>query len=329
MTIVYCLLVVAVKRNWDISQIDVNNAFLHGDLQEEVLMKFPAGMIPPSLNHVCRLKKSLYGLRQASRRWYAKHTAALNFKEGKTSLVAVYVDDILLTGNDPTEIAFLKLFLDHEFKIKDLGKHASSPIDPCSKLRANEGALFSNPTLYCQLLGKLNFLTHTRSDLSFAVQHLSQYMQTPCVPHFEAALRCLRYLLNNPGMGLFLSSSRSFDLIAFYDSDWGTCPDTRRSISGYFITFGNSPVSWKSKKQALVSLSSAEAEYRSMRRVVAEITWLVRLLQNLSVSPLFPVALHTDSQAAIHIAKNLEPSSVEKIMENDEHIGFLLTLLSA
>lgn len=100
-------------------------------------MKFPAGLSPPSSNMVCRLKKYLYGLRQASRQWYARLTVALNFKGfshslndyslfykktgGSISLVIVYVDDILLIENNFQELQDLKHFLDAEFKIKDLG----------------------------------------------------------------------------------------------------------------------------------------------------------------------------------------------------------------
>jgi len=138
MTTIKALIVVAVKKNWKLHQIDVNNAFLHGDLHEEIYTKVPQGFHTQMPNAVCKLKKSLYGLKQASRQWYAKLAEVLYAKGYKHSnidyslfykktkhaniFLGVYADDILLTGDDEAEIHNLKVYLDDIFKIKDLGE---------------------------------------------------------------------------------------------------------------------------------------------------------------------------------------------------------------
>ncbi|PKI45998.1 hypothetical protein CRG98_033638 [Punica granatum] len=116
-------------------------------------------------------------------------------------------------------------------------------------------------------------------------------------------MRVLRYLKQSPGQGIYLKPI-SLDLAAFDDSDWASCPLTRRSVIGYFITLGECPVSWKTKKQTTISRSSAEAEYRAMAAVVSEIIWLRNLLSSLGVRMTTPTRLFCDNQAAIHITAN-------------------------
>ena len=137
MNTVRSLIAVAASKHWPLFQLDVNNAFLHGDLKEEVYMKVPEGMDNPD-KLVCRLKKSLYGLKQASRQWHeklAQSLHALGFSKSQHDhslfikksgedicIAAVYVDDIIVTGTNLSDIEELKSHLHHQFSIKDLGK---------------------------------------------------------------------------------------------------------------------------------------------------------------------------------------------------------------
>ena len=255
--------------------------------------------------------------------------------------LAVYVDDILLTGNDKLEMASLKAFLNHSFRIKDLGyahfflgieilqteqgllltqrkftldllkefgcsegPAVICPLSSTVKLKPDEGVLLTDPTVYRRLIGKLNFLTNTRPDIAFSVQHLSQFLQAPREPHMGAALHVLHYLQQEPTLGILLNKSPTFDLLAYCDADWASCPHSRRSVSGFVVFLGNTLISWKSKKQTIVSLSSAEAEYRSLRRLTSELSWLTRLLHELTITSVTPIPVKCDNMAAIYIARN-------------------------
>lgn len=156
-------------------------------------------------------------------------------------------------------------------------------------------------------------------------------MQDPRQRHMQAALRVLRYLLKDPELGLFMTTLPSSQLLDFCDSDWGFCPDTGKFLSGYFISFGSCPISWKSKKQTYISLSSAEDEYRFMRRVVSKLIWMVCLFDDLSIPISLHVTVRLDSQAAIHIAKNHVFHERTKHVEIDCHFvrqQFLAGLIS-
>ena len=122
------------------------------------------------------------------------------------------------------------------------------PLDSTQKLSAEDGEFFDNPALYRKAVGKLNLLTNTRPDLAFAVQHFSQFMKQPWVPHFKALIHLLRYLKHNPNLGILLNNQADFFLAAYCDSNWAACTHTRRSVSGYMIFFGHNLISWKSKK---------------------------------------------------------------------------------
>lgn len=129
-------------------------------------------------------------------------------------------------------------------------------------------------------------------------------MQNPRFCHFKEALRALRYLRSDLGQRILLNFDPSLRLLAFCDADRAFFMESHRSVSGFYITLDASPIYWKSKMQAFTSLSSSEVKYRSMHRVVAELTWLTRLLDDLSILPSLPVPIFSDSKAAIHIARN-------------------------
>lgn len=199
-------------------------------------------------------------------------------------------------------------------------KPSRSPVDPNLTLTQSEGSLLADPSQYRRLIGRMIYLTITRPDLAYAVHILSQFMDKPRKPHLDAAHLVLRYLKTTPGQGILLPSTGKLELTGFCDADWARCKDTRKSVTGYCVMLGKTPISWRSKKQTTVSRSSAEAEYRSMATTVCEITWLRNILQDLNQRQFRPTNLFCDNQAALHIASNPVFHERTKHIEIDCHV---------
>ncbi|XP_057986074.1 uncharacterized mitochondrial protein AtMg00810-like [Hevea brasiliensis] len=268
----------------------------------------------------------------------------------------IYVDDVIVTGTSITAITSVKKALHDKFTIKDLGplkyfpglevarsdsgiivsqrkfildliqdtglsnaKAVTSPLPIALHLSPDTGDLLPNPNQYRRLVGRLLYVNLTRPDISYAVQHLSQFMSAPRMPHWIAALHVVKYLKSCPSKGLFFPVSNDIQLSAFCDTDWASSTFSRKSLTGYCVFFWGAFIYWKTKKQATVSKSSAEAEYRAMAATVCELLWITYVLRDLQVSVMLPIPLYCDNKAALHIASNPVFHERTKHLEIDCH----------
>ncbi|XP_019087357.1 PREDICTED: uncharacterized protein LOC109127248 [Camelina sativa] len=193
-------------------------------------------------------------------------------------------------------------------------------MDPSDVLNTETGTLLQDVEQYRWLVGKLMYLTFTRPDITFAVHKLCQFTSAPRQPHLNAVYKVLHYLNGTIGQGTFYSANSDLKLKGFADADWGRCSDSRRSVLGLCMFLGPSLVSWKSKKQDTISMSSAESEYRAMAVAVKEILWLRTLMLYLWVDSSEAFALYCDNTAALHIANNSVFHERTKHLDMDCHI---------
>lgn len=169
------------------------------------------------------------------------------------------------------------------------------------------------------MVGKLIYLSHTRPDISFAVSVASQFMNNPTEDHMEAVYRILRYLKMTLGQGLFFKKTTNREVTIFTDSDWAGSVTDRRSTSGYCTYVWGNLVTWRSKKQSVVSRSSAEAEFRALSHGICEGIWLKRVLNELGIQIAESIKTFCDNQSAISIAKNPVHHDRTKHVEIDRH----------
>ncbi|XP_060216786.1 uncharacterized mitochondrial protein AtMg00810-like [Lycium barbarum] len=192
----------------------------------------------------------------------------------------LYVDDIILTTSSDDLRKSIMTLLSSEFAMKDLGplsyflgiavtlhagglflsqkkyaeeiierasmssyRPSATPVDTKPKLSATSTSPFKDPSLYCSLAGVLQYLTFTRPDISYAVQQICLFMHNPMEVHMNALKRIVRYIKGTLDHGLHLYPSKPTTLISYTDADWGGCPDTRRSTSGYCVFLGDNLIS--------------------------------------------------------------------------------------
>ncbi|GJU85363.1 ribonuclease H-like domain-containing protein, partial [Tanacetum coccineum] len=279
MSNVRCVIALSVTNNWALFQLDVNNAFLYGDLDEDIYMTIPKGFASKDNKN-----KENDFVQSAN-----DHSLFTKSKDDKFIALFVYVNDIVVTGN------FIKTDKDLCLSqrkyclelLKEYGllgcKPVSTPMEPNSILPFipnNDDPLLDNITGYQKLLGKLIYLT-----------------QGIRYNHFDC----------------------KNTLSGYSDADWAKCLKTGKSVTSYCVFFNNCLISWKSKKQNTISKSSTETEYRSLSSAACEITWIQKLLLDLKTKVTLPVNLFCDNKSALQLAINPVFHERSKHFEIDVH----------
>ncbi|BBH02498.1 ABC-2 type transporter family protein [Prunus dulcis] len=198
-------------------------------------------------------------------------------------------------------------------------KLVDTPIIHNHHLREYPNQVPTNKERYQRLVGILIYLSHAQPDIAYAVSVVSQFIHSLSEDHMNAVIRILRYLKSALGKGLMFSKHGHLNIDGYTYVDWAGSITDRKSTSGYFIFMGANLVTWRSKKQKVVALSSAEAEFRGMTKGICELIWLKTLLTKLGYRPTSVMNLFCDNKAAIVIAHNPVQDDRTKHVEVDRH----------
>eukprot|EP00253_Pinus_taeda_P031978 PITA_31978 len=268
-------------------------------------------------------------------------TVYIKEKDGKLLIVVLYVDDVIFSGNDDYLIEDFKTVMKEEFEMTDMGllryflgievdqnengifisqaryvnevlgrfnmqecKVAITPMIMGLKLSKEDNNKDFDPILYKSIVGNLMYLTTTRSDIMFAVSLISRFMERPKEAHWQAAKRILRYVKGTKRFGILYNFSESSDLVGYTDSDWVGSVDDWKSTSGYVFHMGSGEISWASKKQPIVALSIAEAEYVAATAAACQAVWMRRMLRSLCQEQANATIIFCDNSSAIALSKN-------------------------
>ena len=184
-------------------------------------------------------------------------------------------------------------------------KLMSTPMDPNVRLQEDEGKDLEDVIMYQRLVGSLIYLTLTQPDISYPVRVVSRYMSNPNKPHLDAVKRILRYVKGTINFGILYNETKDCQVMGYCDVDYARDCGTRRSTTGYFFSLGSGPISWCSKRQPSVALSSTETEYRSAANGAQESTWLKQLIEDLHQSTDYQVKIFYDNLSSIRLVENL------------------------
>ncbi|CAJ2647424.1 unnamed protein product [Trifolium pratense] len=261
--------------------------------------------------------------------------------DGRIIIVSLYVDDLIFTGNDQNLFDKFKTSMERNFAMTDLGKmryflgievkqtkegifmfqqkyacevlkrfnmescnSVCNPIVPGNKLKKDEDGIACDSTSYKQMVGCLMYLLATRPDLAFSVCLVARFMERPTELHVAAVKRILRYVKGTVSYGLWFEMGKNDELVGWSDSDYAGDLDDRKSTSGYVFMIGSKAVSWCSKKQPIVTLSTTEAEFIAAANCACQAIWLSRILDHISSRKKDCITLYCDNSSTIKLSKN-------------------------
>ena len=185
-------------------------------------------------------------------------------------------------------------------------KPTATLIDTGAKLiKATENSKLFNQELYQSAIGSLLYLSiRTRPDIAYTVSNVARFCSKPTMEHWKSIKHIMRYLNGTRNYGLLYDKEKVTDFIGYSDADWAGDLDDRRSTSGYLFKLSGATVSWRSKKQSCVALSTADAEYMALASTAQEAVWMQRLQNDLNEASVKSALVYEDNQSTICMAKN-------------------------